>query len=520
MPLEHEAPLVARAQGHVDRAAIEDAEGTHSYRDLLTASERGATALLAAGEVADDLAEERLAFLVPPGLAWAAVLLGIWRAGGIAVPLAVSHPRGELEHVIADSGAAVLVAHPDLSDRLKPIAAERGLPLLITDELLDAAPPSLALPAITPSRRSMILYTSGTTGRPKGVVTTHGSLQCQIESLVEAWGWREDDRILHVLPLHHTHGIVNALLCALWSGAACEMLPRFDAGGVWRRFADETAPSITLFMAVPTIYTRLIAAWEAAPAAERRAWSAAAGRLRLMVSGSAALPVAVLERWREITGQTLLERYGMTEIGMALSNPLAGDRVPGAVGRPLPGVEARLVDDAGRPVADGTPGEIEVRGPGVFLEYWRRPKETRAAFHDGWFQTGDDAVVEDGVVRILGRRSVDILKTGGYKVSALEIEAVLADHPEVAECAVVGADDPEWGQRIAAAVVVRAGAAPTLDDLRAWAGERLAPYKLPTRLLLLDALPRNALGKVLKPELTARFAVPGGSPADGSLRGR
>ena len=384
----------------------------------------------------------------------------------------------------------------------------------------------------------MILYTSGTTGRPKGVVTTHGNLEHQIESLVAAWGWRADDRILHVLPLHHTHGIVNALLCALWSGASCVMLPRFDAAEVWRRLAGDPRGGITLFMAVPTVYAKLVAAWEAARTVERRAWSAAASRLRLMVSGSAALPVALFARWREITGQILLERYGMTEIGMALSNPLDGERVAGAVGAPLPGVEVRLVNEEGEPVpalaagaatrtgessrptasetggqapagpAGEISGELEVRGPGVFLEYWRRPEETQAAFHDGWFRTGDEAALDHGVYRILGRRSVDILKTGGYKVSALEIEATLAEHPAIAECAVVGLDDPEWGQRIAAAAVLRPGAGLTLDALRAWAGERLAPYKLPTRLRLLDALPRNALGKVVKPELPARFAAP------------
>ena len=260
-------------------------------------------------------------------------------------------------------------------------------------------------------------------------------------------------------------------------------------------------------MAVPTIYGKLITAWEAAAPERRRAWSAgcAPPRMRLMVSGSAALPVQRLERWREITGHVLLERYGMTEIGMALANPLHGERRPGFVGTPLPGVELRLVDEAGRPVPAGTPGEIEVRGETVFLEYWRRPDATGAAFRDGWFRTGDVAVSEHGAYRMLGRSSVDIIKTGGYKVSALEVEEVLRTHPAIAECAVVGVDDPEWGERICAAVERRGEAELTLAELQAWAKERLAPYKIPRALRSVPTLPRNALGKVTKPEVAKLF---------------
>jgi malonyl-CoA/methylmalonyl-CoA synthetase len=222
-----------------------------------------------------------------------------------------------------------------------------------------------------------------------------------------------------------------------------------------------------------------------------------------MVSGSAALPVSTVERWREISGHTLLERYGMTEIGMALSNSLHGERVPGSVGRPLPGVEVRLVSDSGEPVVAGNAGEIEVRGPGVFQEYWSNPEATREAFRDGWFRTGDTAVLEDGVYRILGRTSIDILKTGGHKVSALEIEETLRQHPAIDECAVVGVPDAEWGERVAAVVVAAEGCTLDLPSLRAWGREFLTAHKLPSQLVLLDALPRNAMGKVTKPALTA-----------------
>jgi len=327
------------------------------------------------------------------------------------------------------------------------------------------------------------------------VVLTHKNIRAQLESLAAAWEWSETDRILNVLPLNHTHGLINVLTSALWSGAACEMHLGFDAARVWQRIAKG---GLTLFMAVPTIYSKLISAWEAADPERRPTFSEHCRALRLMVSGSAALPVAVMERWRTITGHVLLERYGMTEIGMALSNPLHGERRPGSVGVPLPGVEVRLVDEDGRELGPGAAGEIEVRGPGVFLEYWDRREATAEAFRDGWFRTGDIAVLDEGMYRILGRRSVDIIKTGGHKVSALEIEEVLRSHPVVRECAVVGVEDAEWGERVSAVAVLTEGSHLTLDELRAWAADRLALHKIPTRLTLVDELPRNAMGKVVK----------------------
>jgi len=298
--------------------------------------------------------------------------------------------------------------------------------------------------------------------------------------------------------------------CALWSGATCQMLPRFDANAVWNSIAGG---SITLFMAVPTVYAKLIAVWDAASPARRTHLTRACSRLRLMVSGSAALPVSTLQRWKQISGHTLLERYGMTEIGMALSNPLRGERVPGSVGTPLPNIEVQLVGEHGEPVPRGGAGEIEVRGPNVFAEYWGKPDATRDAFRDGWFRTGDTAVIENGVYRILGRTNVDIIKTGGHKVSALEIEEALREHPRVAECAVVGVPDPEWGERVAAAVVLNEGDVLDLSSFRAWAKELLATHKVPSRLLVLDALPRNAVGKVIKPAVVALFQTAGNDPA-------
>jgi malonyl-CoA/methylmalonyl-CoA synthetase len=504
-------PLLARAAAHADHIAVAASEGTFHYHDLLDASAAAATRLLAG---ADDLHEARVAFLVPPGFTYVVVQWGIWRAGGVALPLAVSHPPAELAYSIEDSGASVVVATPEMADRLRPIAEERSLQFLLTTELLAGGAGEAVLPALLPDRRAMILYTSGTTSRPKGVVSTHSNIQAQITTLVDAWGWQQTDHIVLVLPLHHVHGIINVLSCALWSGAKVTIHPSFDAEAVWEAIAGG---QLTLFMAVPTIYSRLIAAWKASPQDRQAALSAGCRRLRLMVSGSAALPVSVLEEWQRISGHVLLERYGMTEIGMALSNPLHGQRRPGFVGTPLPGVEVRLVDEQGHEVAPGTPGEIEVRGPSVFREYWRRPEATAAAFRDAWFRTGDIAVVENGSYRILGRSSVDIIKTGGYKVSALEIEEVLREHPSIREVAVVGLPDPEWGERIGAALVLAPEDMLSLEALRRWASDRLAPYKLPTRLLALDQLPRNAMGKVTKPDVVRLFTdlseVAGAGPA-------
>jgi malonyl-CoA/methylmalonyl-CoA synthetase len=479
------------------RTAIVACDGTFTYDDLDDASRRVAGCLLGDN---DDLRQTRVAFLVSPSFAYAAVLRGVWRAGGVAVPLAVSHPPAELEYVIRDSGASVVVAGAGFEDTLAPLAKAVKARFVRAADAIKAAPAS-ELPHLPSSRRALIIYTSGTTGKPKGAVSTHENVGSQVAALVQAWAWRPSDRLLLVLPLHHVHGIINGLGSALAVRATCEILPSFDVDKVWERLSSG---EITVFTAVPTIYSKLIAAWDAAPALQA-ARSAGVRSLRLMMSGSAALPVHVLERWREISGHTLLERYGMTEIGMALSNPLEGERRPGSVGQPLPGVDVHLVDEDGIEVVDGTPGELEIRGPNVFHEYWQRPEETTAAFRNGWFRTGDMAVLENGSYRLLGRTSVDIIKTGGFKVSALEIEEVLRTHPAVAECAVVGVNDPEWGERVSAAVELKPGASLSLDDLQRWAKTILAPYKVPRALAPVNALPRNAMGKVVKPQVARLF---------------
>ena len=491
-------PLFEKAGGHGDRIALLDEAGEHRFPELLSAARRVASGLL---EGRGDLEEARIAFIVPPGFDYVAILWGAWMAGGVAVPLCTSHPVPELEYVLRDAQAEAVLVHPSFQEKIRKFAGQLPLRILPSGDLLNAEP--AFLPSIGLERRALILYTSGSTGRPKGAVSTHRNLEAQTCCLAEAWAWTQQDRTLHVLPLHHTHGIVNALLCPLWAGAVCEFLPNFDARLVWERLA---AGGITVFMAVPTIYSRLIAEWESASALEQAKMSQACRKLRLMVSGSAALPVSAFEKWKQISGHSLLERYGMTEIGMALSNPLGGERRPGFVGQPLPGVEVRLSDEEGCLVeGEVRQGEIWVRGDNVFLEYWQRPQETTQVFCDGWFRSGDVAVVEDGYYRILGRQSVDIIKTGGYKVSALEIEEVLRTHPEVLECAVVGIEDADWGERVCAALLLRPGCCISLQALRSWAKERMATYKIPSGLKLVKDLPRNAMGKVMKPEVKKLF---------------
>jgi malonyl-CoA/methylmalonyl-CoA synthetase len=489
MGLTH--PLIERALGFTNRTAIEDDAGSYTYADLLADSERGASRLLAGSP---DLDERRVAFMVEPSYDYVRVQWSIWRAGGIAVPLCLTHPAPELEYVLDTTRPEIAVGSPAFAGLLEPLARARGIELLRADEV--AGDPA-ATPDVVPGRGAMILFTSGTTGRAKGVVTTHANIAAQVGSLVEAWEWSQHDRILLTLPLHHIHGIVNVIGCALWSGARCDMLAGFDAGAVIDRLS---AGDLSLFMAVPTIYHRLIAHLDKSSPAERQKFKEGCGRLRLMVSGSAALPIPILERWRELSGHTLLERFGMTEIGMGLSNPLRGERVPGEVGRPLPGVEARLVDDDGAPLGEGMPGEIQIKGPTVFAEYWERPEATAEAFTgDGWFRTGDTAIVEDGRYRILGRSSVDILKSGGEKISALEIEDILLRHDAVGEVAVVGIEDEEWGQRVVAVVVATAPV--EADELKEWCRANLAAHKVPKAYLFTEAIPRNPLGKTLKPDV-------------------
>ena len=444
-----------------------------------------------------------VAFLIPPGRAYVEVLLGVLAAGGMAVPLSPLHTAPELAYIVGNAAPVRIVATAELAERAT--AAAGGRPVCTPEELGAAARTGAGADidvdlGVLAGAPAIMLYTSGTTGRPKGVVLGHGAVAATLASLEAAWRWRRDDRLLHVLPLHHTHGLIVALLGALWAGATATFMP-FEAESVWDALGEST-----LFMAVPTMYAKLIDAYRAAPAAGRAAWSAGARRLRLFTSGSAALPAPLLRAFEEATGQTILERYGMTEIGMALSNRYSGPRVPGAVGMPLPGVEIDIVGDDEQPARDGDAGELRVRTPQLYAGYHADAAATAASYDAaGRFRTGDTGVRDpaDGVIRLLGRTSVDVLKSGGYKISALEIEAALRDHPAIADVAVIGVPDPTltWGDLVTACVVLRDGAALTLDQLKDFARDRLAVYKIPRALRLCADLPRNAMGKVQKRQL-------------------
>jgi malonyl-CoA/methylmalonyl-CoA synthetase len=488
--------LVQKALCFGHKPAICDAGHTYSYATLLDASARIASGLL--GHRAD-LAGERVCFMVQPGFDYVATQWGILRAGGVAVPLCLSHPAPELAHVLDDAKPVQLVADQEHQPKLAELALARGL-VVRTALSLREQPEPRSLPQLAGDRAAMLIYTSGTTGKPKAAITTHAIFEAQLRSVASAWEMRESDRILHVLPLHHLHGVLNALGAPLYAGGCVELMPRFDAQAVLARFRAE--PPLSLFMAVPTIYAKLVQQAQSLSAAERADLRAKLGRLRLMISGSAALPVSLLAEFEALSGHVLLERYGMTEIGMALGNPLHGERRPGSVGVPFPGVEARIVDEAGHALPDATQGELQIRGPNVFAGYFGRPEATRESFTaDGFFRTGDVAIRERGYYRLLGRESVDIIKTGGFKVSALEIEEVLREHPAIAEVAVIGVPDPEWGERVAAHVVLRPAASLTLEELRSFGKERLAPYKVPSLLRCTNELPRNVMGKVHKPSL-------------------
>jgi malonyl-CoA/methylmalonyl-CoA synthetase len=490
--------LIARARAHASSVAFRSPQGTTTYQDLLDRSAALATVLLAG---ADDLKEARVALLAPAGASYVAAQWGLWRAGAVKVPICLTATEPEWEYSLTDSGASAVMADAASAKKIATLCARLGLRVIDIDA---PAGPAGKLPELTPVRRAMILYTSGTTSKPKGVVTTHAHIAAQIESLIKAWEWHASDRIPLFLPMHHIHGIINVTSCALWAGATIEPFAKFDQPAILDRVKGD---AYSLFMAVPTIYVKLIQALEAATPADRAAVVAGFQRMRLMVSGSAALPASVHEQWTALTGQKLLERYGMTEIGMAISNPLRGERRPGAVGQALPGVEIRLKAENGDVItAEDTPGEIQVRGSNVFTEYWGKPAATAESFEaGGWYRTGDMAVLETGYYRIMGRLSVDIIKSGGYKLSALEIEAALLEHPHIAEVAVLGLPDDTWGEAVSAAVVTKNGAELALPALREWCKSRLSVYKVPQRLVVVKELPRNAMGKVTKPAVRGLF---------------
>ena len=484
--------LINRAKKVETNLAIIANGQSYSYEQLLKESAQFAMLLLN-GDY--DLNEKRIGFIVEPGFDYVKVQWAIWQAGGIAVPLNPKAPAQSHEYVLNDASVSSIVVSPSLMDTFNPFTKDFDIPTFSSNNKFEG---QISLPDIDESRRAMTLYTSGTTGSPKGVVTTHENINAQITALVTAWQWTADDHIINVLPLHHVHGIINVLSCAFWTGATCEFMA-FDEAKLFNRLLSQ---QVNLFMAVPTIYYKLITYWESLVSLEQKVISEGLQKMRLMVSGSAALPVSVLEKWQHISGHTLLERYGMTEIGMAVSNPYNGERQPGHIGQPLPKVETRLVDDEWKDVTEGEQGEILIKGPAVFKEYWNKPEATQKAFtEDGWFKTGDVAINDGVSFKIIGRSSIDIIKSGGYKLSALEIEEVLREYDGISDCGVVGMPNEEWGEIVAAGLVLDSGYNLDKVVLKTWLSERIARYKIPRIVEVIGELPRNAMGKVVKNEL-------------------
>lgn len=500
--------IIQRAHLYKNNIAIEVGSQQYTYSDLLTASSKLAFHIL---NGASDLQEQRVAYMVNPGFDYVTTLWAIWQAGGVAVPMCLTHPLPSLQHVVEDAQVSVVVLSKEYENVIGEYLQSKGITCIILEAIntlegsITADAQNGSLPSIDPKRMALILYTSGTTNKPKGVVTTHHNIQAQISTLVAAWEWNEKDHVLCVLPLHHVHGVINVIGCSLWSGAICQFLPSFSAPSIFEIFDQGR---LNVFMAVPTIYFKLIAHFESLNASMQLQLTASMRKFRLMVCGSAALPVSVMEKWEVISGHTLLERYGMTELGMAISNPYHGERKAGYVGMPLPGVEVQLMDENYAPITNNEPGEIVVKGDNVFQQYWNSPDATNAAFTaSGWFKTGDIAVIENGYYRILGRNSVDIIKSGGYKISALEIEESLRTIDLVDDCAVVGIASEEWGELIVAAVVLNKQVTTVFDEhqLNDALVQKIASYKKPRKYLIVDELPRNAMGKVVKNDVKKLF---------------
>jgi len=486
---------------HSERPCIREGQNTFTYRDLDIESG------IIAAQIQSVTGKARLmgssvGILSQPSFAWLTYFFGIWRAGGCAVPLGNHNPHPELEYVLSDSEAVLLVGSASLAQDINVLGNNLGIPTLLTpDQLPDTIrkkKPAVSEEETGLEERALILYTSGTTGTPKGVVNVHKNLLAQVSSLCEAWEWVPEDHILHLLPLHHIHGVVNAVLCPISVGA-CITFQSFKPHKIWRQICEADKAPFSVFMGVPTIYSKLISAFKSmSPEAQADA-RCSCNQFRVMICGSAALPEPVLHSWEEITGHVLLERYGMTEIGMALGNPLHGIRKAGRVGYPFPGIEVKI---------RASDGVLLVTGDTVFKEYHRREESTRYAFtDDGWFITGDVVTMDDeGSFKIEGRLSVDIIKTSGFKVSALEIERILLDHPKIDEVVVVGVPgDPIRGEAIGALIVLVEGESLNLRELQRWARLLLAPYKTPSKLVVTDMIPRNAMGKVNKTLLVEYF---------------
>jgi len=480
------------------RLAVETQDGARlTYAELAAASGRMANALAGAGVRPGD----RVAVQVEKSLANLVLYLACLRAGAVFLPLNTAYTLPEAAYFVGDAEPSLIVCDPAVREGVQGIAGGARV------ETLDAAGEgSLAALAraaaedfATVPRQdddlAAIVYTSGTTGRSKGAMLSHGNLASNARTLVEAWRFTDRDVLIHALPIYHVHGLFVAINVLLLAGGAMLFLPRFDAGEILKR-----TPRATALMGVPTFYTRLLARPELGP-------ELTAG-MRLFVSGSAPLLAETHREWRARTGHAILERYGMTETGMNVSNPYDGERIAGTVGLPLPGVQVRIADpDTGAPLEPGRIGMIEVKGPNVFKGYWRMPEKTRAEFRpDRFFITGDLGQVDArGYVSIVGRGK-DMIITGGLNVYPIEVEEQIDQLPGVVESAVVGLPHPDFGEAVTAVVATGGGPAPSEAEVLAALEQGLASFKRPKRVVFVEELPRNTMGKVQKAALRQEYA--------------
>jgi malonyl-CoA/methylmalonyl-CoA synthetase len=493
--------IAARMPADRSACALETHDGQYwRWRDLEQASARIAN-LLASLQLP---AQSRIAVQVDKSPEALCLYLATLRAGHVFLPLNTAYQKGEIAYFIEDAEPAVVVCMPSRLADVSAIAAGLGSANVYTlsddgsGSLIDAAAPhadEFSTVACESSSLAAVLYTSGTTGRSKGAMLSHGNLASNALTLHSVWRWRQDDVLLHALPIFHVHGLFVAIHGALLSGSKMIWLPRFDAKEVVRHL-----PGASVFMGVPTMYVRLLDE----PAFDN---TAAAG-MRLFISGSAPLLAETFRQFETRTGQRILERYGMSETVMLTSNPYEGHRAAGTVGLPLPDVSVRVVDDAGKPCACDEVGGVEVRGPNVFGGYWRMPEKTREEFTaDGWFKTGDVGRFDaQGYLTIVGR-SKDLIISGGYNVYPKEVESYLDDMPGVAESAVIGVPDRDFGEAVTAVVVAQAGAQLDGASMISTLKSLIASYKVPKRIHIVDELPRNAMGKVQKNELRKQYSI-------------
>ena len=484
--------------------------GVWTFGDLLDAVQRLAGVLAGQGVGPGD----RVLAQVDKTPEAVALYIAALQVGGVYVPLNTAYTPPEVEYFIADAEPRLFVCSPSKTDSgalpantaMLTLSAEGGS----LREAMAAASPCDAVVARRPDDLAALVYTSGTTGRSKGAMLTHGNIRSNAQALRECWGWREDDVLLHALPLFHVHGLFIALHCALLGGTPTVFLPRFDAGEVLRWL-----PQSTVLMGVPTFYSRLLNQ----PQLNRERCAG----VRLFISGSAPLTEAAFHAWEARTGHRILERYGMSETIINTSNPLDGERLAGMVGLPLPGVEVRVAGEDGAALPPGEVGMVEVRGDNVFKGYWRNPEKTAEEFRpDGFFITGDLGVMDGaGRLAIVGR-SKDLIISGGYNVYPKEVETLIDAMDEVAESAVIGVPHPDFGEGVVAVVAASADAAVSLEQVSAHLHGRLARFKQPKLVVQVPSLPRNSMGKVQKNRLREQFADLFTNPASphGAWQGR